>query len=126
MYKILLVEDDEIMARMYKRLFKYKGYKIEIAKDGREGLVKVRNFDPDLILLDVMIPHLNGIEVLGKLKSNTKTKHIPIILLTNLGIQEELDKAVKIGIVRYIIKNDHTPEEVFKIAKDVLEKSSLK
>jgi two-component system, OmpR family, alkaline phosphatase synthesis response regulator PhoP len=119
-HKVLLIEDDEMVLRMYKKLFTYKGYSLEVARNGELGIKIAKKFKPDLILLDVMLPKMNGLEVLEKLKKDSKLKKIKVVLLTNLGMQDELDKAVENGAVRYIIKNDHVPNEVFKIAEEVI------
>lgn len=120
MHKILLIEDDDIMSRMYKKLFTYKGYDINVAENGEEGFRKAKQFKPDLILLDVMMPKMNGFETLDKLKTEAKTKNIKVILLSNLGLQEELDKAIKKGAIKYVIKNENSPSEVLEIVNSFL------
>jgi len=120
MKKILLIEDDEIMSRMYKKLFSYKGYSIETAGDGQEGLAKAQKTKPDIILLDVMMPKLNGLQVLDRLKKDPKTRDIQVVLLSNLSIQDELDKALDKGIIKYIIKRNHEPDEIFKIVEEII------
>ena len=97
MRQILIIDDDQMLTRMYKRLFSYKNYKVKVIEEGHLAIQEAKKFKPDLILLDVMLPKMNGIEVLSKLKANTITKHIPVILLTNLGIQEKLDSAITKG-----------------------------
>ena len=123
MIKILLVEDDALMIRMYRRVFTHAGYMVDIAKDGQEGWEKVKANPPDLILLDVMMPMVNGLELLKKLKADPKLKEILVVLLTNLGIQGELDKAIKEGAVEYIIKSNHPPGEVMQMIKEILNKN---
>lgn len=120
MAKILIVEDDEVLGRMYQKLFAYQGYQVEIAQNGLEGFKKAKAMLPDLMILDVMMPKLNGLQLLKKLKSNVSTKGITIVLLTNLGIQEELDKALKNGAIKYIIKSDNGPEKVFEMIQKLL------
>jgi CheY-like chemotaxis protein len=125
MAKILLIEDDGLMSRMYGRLFTYEGYDVEIAADGEAGFVKAKEFQPDLILLDVMMPRMNGLELIQKLKQDDRTRNIDVILLTNLGIQEKLDEAMSYGAVACITKSNHSPDEVIKLVKDVLSKKSV-
>ena len=125
MPKILLVEDDGLMSRMYGRLFTYEGYTVEVAADGEAGFVKAKEFQPDLILLDVMMPKMNGLELIKKLKEDERTRNIILVLLTNLGIQEKLDEAMRLGAMGCIIKSNHSPEEVVKMVEGFLNKKNL-
>lgn len=120
MLKILIIDDDEMMSRMYKKLLSFNGYVVEIAVDGKEGFKKANINRPDLILLDIIMPKMNGLDLLFKLKNDSKIKAIPVILLTNLGINEELKKAVEKGALGYVTKSDHEPSEVLKIVNRVL------
>lgn len=124
MKKILLIEDDEILGRMYQKLFAFEGYSVDMATNGIEGFEKAQKLLPDLILLDVMMPRLNGIRLLKKLKSSPATQNTTVILLTNLGIQKELEKALKNGAARYIIKSDNDPKQVFVMVKEILDKTN--
>jgi CheY-like chemotaxis protein len=124
MPKILLVEDDGLMSRMYGRIFVHEGYTVEIAADGEAGFVKAKEFQPDLILLDVMMPKMNGLELIQKLKEDERTRHIMVVLLTNLGIQEKLDEAMQLGAAGVIAKSNHSPEEVTKMVAEFLAKKS--
>ena len=125
MSKILLVEDDGLMSRMYSRIFTYEGYEVEIAADGEAGFVKAKEFQPDLVLLDVMMPRMNGLELIKKLKGDERTRDIMLVLLTNLGIQEKLDEAMQMGATGCIIKSNHPPEEVVKMVGEFLNKRKL-
>ena len=125
MSKILLVEDDGLMSRMYGRLFSFSGYDVEIAVDGEDGFLKAKEFMPDLILLDVMMPKMNGLELIQKLKNDPSTCNIIVVLLTNLGLQEKLDDATRIGAAAIITKSNHQPEEVVEKVADLLSKKSL-
>lgn len=122
MIKILLVEDDSLMIRMYERVFTHAGYSVDVARDGQEGWEKINQNTPDLVLLDVMMPRVNGLELLSKLKADPKLKEILVVLLTNLGVQGEIDKAVKAGVVQCIIKSDYPPGEVVEMVKEILSK----
>ncbi len=84
MAKILIIEDDSMMSRMYQNSFSIEGFVTEIAKDGEEGIVKAKDIKPSLILLDVMMPKMNGLEALDLLKADSSTKDIPVVMLTNL------------------------------------------
>ena len=126
MPKILLVEDDGLMSRMYDRLFSFAGYEVEVAEDGEAGFVKAKEFLPDLILLDVMMPRMNGLEVIQKLKEEPKTRNIIVVLLTNLGIQEKLDEAMQLGAAAVITKSNHQPDEIVEMVANLLkEKPSV-
>lgn len=120
MAKILIIEDDSLMVRMYKKIFEFEKYEVETATDGEEGLKKARSSKPTLILLDIMMPKMNGIQVLEKLKANPETKGIPVVILTNLSGQVDAETALKMGAVKYIIKSEHKPEEVTKMIKGIL------
>jgi len=122
MVKVLLIEDDGLMSRMYGRIFTYEGYDVEIAADGEAGFVKAKEFQPDIILLDVMMPKMNGLELVKKLKEDERTRHIMVVLLTNLGIQEKLDQAMQLGAAGIITKSNHSPEEVVKMVEGFLSK----
>ncbi|TEU01998.1 response regulator [Candidatus Woesebacteria bacterium] len=122
MTKILLVDDDKLMVKMYLSKFKIDGYEVETAFNGQEALSKVVRSNPDLILLDIMMPEMNGLDVLKELKANEKTKNIPVILLTNVGGSDEDVKAgLELGAVAYLIKASYTPKEVIQKVKEVLE-----
>ncbi|KKQ98298.1 MAG: Diguanylate cyclase (GGDEF) domain-containing protein [Candidatus Woesebacteria bacterium GW2011_GWB1_39_12] len=120
MAKILIIEDDPLMQRMYNKIFTFEKYDVDVAANGSEGLSKVKSGKPTLILLDIMMPKMNGLEVLKSLKASEATKKIPVVMLTNLAGQEDAETALKLGAVRYIVKSEHEPEEVTKIVKGIL------
>ena len=120
MAKILLIEDDPLMLRLYEKILERNDFQIVTASRGQEGLTKAKEEKPDLILLDIMMPEMDGFEVLGKLKSDDTTKNLPVIALTNLAGEEDAKKALEMGAIRYIIKSEHDPAGVVKIAKEVL------
>lgn len=120
MAKILIVEDDPLMSRMYQKIFKFEGYEVEMAGNGEEGLEKVKTVTPTLILLDIMMPKMNGLEVLEKLKADPATKSIPVIVLTNLAGQQDAEKALGMGAVKYIVKSEYEPKQVANMVKEVL------
>src|SRR3989344_9095811 len=120
MIKVLIVEDDPLMRRMYQKIFTFEKYEVEMAADGEEALAKVAFFQPTIILLDVMMPKMNGLQVLEKLKSDEKTKTIPVIMLTNLAGQQDAETAMSKGAVKYIIKSEHEPKEVADMVKQIV------
>jgi len=120
MAKILITEDDPLMSRLYQKIFTFEGHEVETAENGEVGLEKVRSYKPDIILLDVMMPKMNGLQVLEKLKLDPETKSIPVIMLTNLAGQQDAETALSKGAVKYIVKSEHEPKEIADIVKEVL------
>ncbi len=120
MTQILIVEDDVLIGRLYQKIFTVEGYQVEVAVDGQQGLDMVRTFKPTLILLDIMMPKLNGLQVLEKLKVDPETKNIPVVMLTNLSSQQDAEAALLKGAVKYIIKSEQTPKQVFEVIKQLL------
>ena len=120
MTKVLIIEDDPLMSRMYQKIFTFEKYEVEMAADGEEGLAKASSTSPTVILCDVMMPKMNGLEVLEKLKANDSTKHIPVVMLTNLAGQQDAETALAKGAVKYIIKSEHDPKEVSDMVKEII------
>lgn len=120
MAKILIIEDDTLMIRLYQKAFSSEGYEVEIAFDGEEGLEKVKEGKPTLILLDVMMPKMHGFEVLDKLKDNKETEKIPVVVLTNLASTQDAETALSKGAVKYIIKSEYTPKQIVDMVKEIL------
>ena len=120
MAKILIVEDDPLMSRMYQKIFTFEGHDVTMAGDGQDGLDKALEHKPTLILLDVMMPKLNGLEVLEKLKADDDTKAIPVVMLTNLAGEQDAETALGKGAIKYIIKSEHEPKEVADMVKEIL------
>ena len=120
MIKVLIIEDDPLMSRMYQKIFTFEKYEVEVAADGEEGLVKVTSFGPTIILLDVMMPKLNGLQVLEKLKADPATKNIPVVMLTNLAGQQDAETALSKGAVKYIVKSEHEPKEIADMVEEII------
>ncbi len=120
MIKVLIIEDDPLMSRMYQKIFSFEKFEVEMAGDGEEGLAKVASFNPTIILLDVMMPKMNGLQVLDELKSNPATRGIPVVMLTNLAGQQDAEAAMVKGAVRYIIKSEHEPKEVVDLVNGII------
>ena len=119
---LLIVEDDPLMNRMYNKIFTFEGYKVVSAGDGVEGLQKVRDEKPTVILLDIMMPKMNGLEVLDKLKADPETKSIPVVMLTNQNDERDITEAKKMGIAGYIVKSAATPSEVVNEVMKIIKK----
>lgn len=123
MAKILLVEDDPLIYRMYQKLFTLEGFETETAENGQIGLDKLASFKPDVILLDIMMPTMNGLEMLDKLKADEATKNIPVAVLTNvsdLGVANEIFAK---GAELSIVKSETEPETVINWIKSVMARS---
>lgn len=120
--KILLVEDDFFIRELYQRQLLKEGYLVEAAVDGAEGLVKANDFRPHLILLDIMLPKLNGLDLLRTIKTKPETKDIPVILLTNLGQESVIKEGFTLGAEGYLIKSAYTPSQIIEEVKNFLAK----
>lgn len=117
---ILLVEDDTFLAGMYKTKFELEGFTVVTADDGFKGFQMAKESKPDIILLDILLPKMDGFEVLAKLQASSDTKTIPVILLTNLGQKEDVKKGFELGARGYLIKAHFMPSEVVEKVKSVL------
>ena len=109
--KIHLIEDDPLLSRMYERLFAIHGYDFLVDLDSQVGLERVKTEKPDLVLLDIMMPNLNGLEVLKLLKSDDATKAIPVVLITNVEDVDTQKQAKELGADGYLIKSRFDPDE---------------
>ncbi|MCK5510998.1 response regulator [Candidatus Parcubacteria bacterium] len=118
--KILLIEDDPFLLSMYSIKFEAEGFVVATADDGEKGLEAAKKTDSDIILLDILMPKMNGFEVLEKLKADEDTKKIPIILLTNLNQKDEIEKGLILGADDYLIKAHFMPSEVVTRIKKIL------
>ena len=117
---MLIVEDDKFLRELIVRKVGKEGYEVVIATDGEEGLKMAKEEKPNLILLDLILPAMDGFEVLRQIKEAEETKHIPVIILSNLGQKEDIDKAVKLGAQDYMIKAHFTTGEITKKIKEIL------
>ena len=123
-HNILLVEDDPLMVNLYERALKLIGLQVDIAKDGSEALARVKEVKPSVILLDIMMPGMDGFEVLRHLKADAATYGIPVVILTNLEGQKDVEMAMSLGAIKYIVKSEQEPGEVVRIVQEVLSKSA--
>lgn len=118
--KVLIVDDDAFLSGIYATKLELEGFQVATARDGEEGLKAAMREKPDLILLDVLMPKLDGFEVLKRLKADADTKPIPVIMLTNLGQKEDIEKGLQDGAVDYLIKAHFVPAEAVDKIKKVL------
>ena len=117
--RILLVEDDPFLVDIYKTKFKEEGFEIEVAQEGKQALVKIEEQNPDVLLLDLVLPHLDGFELLKEIRNNKKMKDLKVIILSNLSQKGEVEKGLALGATKYLIKAHHTPSEVVKEVKQI-------
>ncbi len=117
-----MAEDDPLMSRMYERAFKLSGYELQMAFDGEEAISKLEKMEtaPTIMLLDIMMPKVNGFDVLRKVKENPKLKKVPVIMLTNLAGQADAEKALSLGAVLYLVKSQYDPKEVINKVKEII------
>ena len=118
--KVLLVEDDKMIIDMYTLKFSQEGYDIVQAENGKDGLELAKKNIPDIILLDIILPQMDGFTVLKELKADDSTKNIPVVLLTNLGQDGDVKKGLELGAKDYLIKANFTPSQVVDKVKSVL------
>lgn len=121
--KVAIVEDDQAIAQMYRIKFETEGYTVETAENGKLGLALAENMKPDVILLDLMMPEMNGDEMLAKLRATTWGKNIKVVILTNMGEQEIPEDVKKQGVAAVILKADMTPRQVADLVKQQLSKA---
>jgi DNA-binding response OmpR family regulator len=117
---ILVIEDDKFLRELISKKLIKEGYSVSEAIDGEEGLKKIKGEKPDLVLLDLILPGIDGFEVLSKVKEDTALPPIPIIILSNLGQKEDVEKGLKLGAVDYLIKAHFTPGEIVEKIKDAI------
>ena len=120
--KILIVEDEKLLAQMYETKFSREGFDVTTAVDGYEGLQKAKSIKPDIILLDIIMPKVDGFAALKELKALPETKAMPVILLTNLGQEEDVEKGRKLGADDYFIKASYTPGVIVSKVRQILAK----
>lgn len=120
MTKIAIIEDDSVISQMYRMKFEADGFEVQIANNGRDGVALVEEFVPDMVLLDMQMPIMNGDEALKQIRSHDWGKSVPVMILTNLG-EEEAPKDIRaLGIESYIVKADLTPRQVIERVKTTL------
>lgn len=123
MTKILVAEDDKLISASLCDALKAVGYEPTPAYDGEESVAKAKETMPDLVLLDIMMPKLDGISVLWELKADPNMAKIPVIVLTNIGDVETISKIVQAGAVDYLLKSDQSVDDIIQKVKDVLARS---
>lgn len=123
---ILLVEDDEMLVDMYSLKFRDNGHDVITAGNGAEGLAAIKKSKPDIILLDIMMPQMDGFMVMEQLIKDPVFKKIPVFFLTNLKQEEDIEKGKKLGAIDYLVKSTMTPAQVLEKIDKYLKKTSKK
>lgn len=122
MTKIAIIEDDQVINQMYRMKFEAAGFDVSTAGDGETGIEMVSKFRPDIILLDLQMPRMDGAEALEHIRAAKNTADTPVIILTNLGEEEAPKNLRSLGIHSYIVKAELTPSQVVSRVKDALGK----
>lgn len=118
--KILLIEDEELMISLLSKKLTGEGYDVSLARNGLEGMEKMKKLMPDLVLLDIVMPKMGGIEVLEEKAKDSSLKKIPVIIISNSGQPVELDRAQELGAKDWLIKTQFDPQEVYnKVQKQI-------
>jgi CheY-like chemotaxis protein len=110
--KILLIEDEQLIIELLTKKLTEEGYDVSVAKDGEEGMSAMQEEKPDLILLDVVMPKMGGLEVMEEMQKDPDLKRIPVIVVSNSGQPVELDRAKQLGAKDWLIKTEFDPQEV--------------
>ncbi len=118
--KILIIEDDKFLRELIVQKLNKEGFNVSEAIDGEEGIKKTKEEKPDLVLLDLILPGIDGFEVLSQMKKDSSLSSIPVIILSNLGQKEDIEKGLKLGAVDYLIKAHFTPGEIIEKIKVAL------
>lgn len=121
MKKILLIEDDPFVADIYRTQLAKEGYKTNVAKDGRMALQKAKDDPPDLMVLDIILPDMDGWEVLKAVRSDSRTKDIKVIALSNLSREQYQRNVDDLGVMKYFVKIETSPDDVIDFIKKNIE-----
>lgn len=120
MAKIAIIEDDMAISQMYRIKFEMEGYEVETAENGKVGMKLVEKMQPDIVLLDIMMPEMTGDAMLTEMRKTDWGKDVKVIILTNKGEQEAPEILKSLGVIRYIVKAEMTPRQVAEMVKQEL------
>ena len=121
MTKIIIIEDNPTISQMYRMKFEADGFDVRIANNGKIGVDVVRSFQPDVILLDLQMPEMNGVEALQLIRADDSSKTTPVVVLTNLGEEEAPKELASLDVHSYIVKANYTPRQVVAHVKEIIE-----
>ncbi len=122
---VLIVEDDQFFSGLVAQKLNQAGFEVLLAGGGEEALNVLKEKNPSLIILDLMMPGMDGFEVLSRLKKDEKTKEIPTVVLSNLGQRDEVDRAISLGADDFLIKVNFTLDEIVEKVKEIIQKKYL-
>src|SRR5882724_9119178 len=120
MKKVLIIEDDQIVANIYRNKFSHEGFQVEIALDGSVGLELVSSFRPDAVVLDLMLPKLTGLELMKKIRSDPQFEQLPVIVFSNTYLTQMIQDAWKAGATKCLSKSNCTPKQVIDVVRSAL------
>lgn len=120
MTKVLLVEDDPFLVDIYTTKFQAEGFSISVATDGNQAIRRLSQDKPEILLLDIVLPKVDGWEILKSIKQSKDLQDLKVIVLSNLGQKADIDKAIALGATRYLIKAHYTPSEVVEEVKKII------
>ena len=120
MKKVLIVEDDQIVANIYRHKFSVDGFEVEIALDGRAGLEKARHFRPDAIILDLMLPKMSGVDFMKEIRAQPDFQQLPVIVFSNSYLSNMVQEAWKAGATKCLSKSNCTPRQVVEVVRSTL------
>ncbi len=118
---ILLVEDDPFLVDIYTTKLRSSGFNVEVASDGSQAISKLKERQPDMVLLDIVLPRFDGWDVLKSLGENKTIKNTKVVVLSNLGQKSDIDKATRMGAIKYLIKAHYTPSEIIDEISELFE-----
>lgn len=117
---LLVAEDDQFYANLYRTKLEKEGFRVLVAQNGRETLEILRKSNPDLIILDLVMPEMDGFEVLKKLREEKDIRNVPVIILSNLGQPEDIERAKQLGVFKYIIKSNVSIHQMVESVEEAL------
>jgi len=118
--KIVIVEDDEFLRSLTSKRLESEGYEVAVAVDGEDAVKVIPKENPDLIFLDLLLPNKNGFEVLEEIRKDDKTKDTPVVVFSNLGQKEDIEKVKKFGVTEFLVKANFTLDDVVVKLKEIL------
>jgi DNA-binding response OmpR family regulator len=119
-HRVLLVEDDQFLRELLDRKLKSEGFNVQTAIEGESALAQVKEFKPEIVLLDIILPGTDGFSILEQLKSDDEVSKTPVVMLSNLGQKDDVDKGMKLGAVGYLVKAHFTPGDIVAKVNEIL------
>lgn len=123
--KVCIIEDEELISEMYKAKLEEEGMKVHTAEDGEKGLELIKEVQPDIALIDVIMPNKGGIELIQDIRKDASISRIPVIILTNLDNTETVEKTYELDVAFYLVKSQYQPSDVARIVKEVLSSNHI-